>query len=64
MVVVMLVMEVTNMNETIIKEIEKILKMNEEEIEIIGNNAREFVINNKSAEKQVEVINKFLKNNI
>lgn len=51
-------------NETIIKEIEKILKMNEEEIEIIGNNAREFVINNKSAVKQVEVINKFLKNNI
>ena len=38
--------------------------MNEEEIEIIGNNAREFVINNKSAVKQVEVINKFLKNNI
>ena len=51
-------------NETIIKEIEKILKMNEEEIEIIGNNAREFVINNKSAVKQVEVIDKFLKSNI
>ena len=51
-------------NETIIKEIEKILKMNEEEIETIGNNAREFVINNKSAVKQVEVINKFLKSNI
>lgn len=51
-------------DEEIIKKIEEILQKDEKELELPGNKAREFVIENKSAVKQVGRINKFLKNNI
>lgn len=51
-------------DEEIIKKIEEILKKDEKDLELLGNKARKFVIENKSAVKQVERINEFLKNNI
>lgn len=51
-------------DEEIIKKIEEILQKDEKELELLGNKAREFVIKNKSAVKQVGRINEFLKNNV
>ena len=51
-------------DEEIIKKIEEILRKDEKELELLGNKAREFVIENKSAVKQVGRINEFLKNNV
>lgn len=51
-------------DDAIIKNIEEILQKDEKKMELLGNKAREFVIENKSAVKQVGRINEFLKNNI
>ena len=51
-------------DDAIIKNIEEILQKDEKELELLGNKARKFVIENKSAVKQVGRINEFLKNNI
>lgn len=51
-------------DDVIIKKIEEILQKDEKELELLGEKAREFVIKNKSAVKQVGSINEFLKNNV